>query len=77
MAMKGAQAAKRRSSGIQRRLPNRALLAAEVAAWQRRRNAQGRGIPRTFTPHADRKMSCHYVAQLMRFDTSGIGSASA
>ena len=41
---------------LDRRLPNRTLLAAEVAAWQQRRNAEGRGIAWTFTRQgADRK----------------------
>jgi hypothetical protein len=48
---------------LNRRLPNRTQLAAEVAAWQRRRNAEGRRIAWTFTRQdADRKMSRHYVA---------------
>lgn len=48
---------------LDRRLPNRTLLAAEVAAWQQRRNAEGRGIAWTFTRQdADRKMGQHYVS---------------
>jgi hypothetical protein len=48
---------------LDRRLPNRTLLAAEVAVWQQRRNAEGRGIAWTFTRQdADRKMSKHYVS---------------
>ncbi len=39
------------------------VLAAEVAAWQKRRNAAQYGIEWTFTRRdADRKMSCHYVS---------------
>lgn len=39
------------------------VLAAEVAAWQKRRNAAQCGIEWTFTRRdADRKMSCHYVS---------------
>ena len=38
-------------------------LAAEVAAWQRRRNAARCGIEWTFTRRdADRKLSRHYVS---------------
>jgi hypothetical protein len=48
---------------LNRRLPTRALLAAEVAAWEQRRNAEGRGIAWTFTRQdADRKMGRHYVS---------------
>ncbi len=48
---------------LDRRLPNRTLLVAEVAAWQQRRNAEGRGIAWTFTRQdADRKMGQHYVS---------------
>jgi hypothetical protein len=40
-----------------------ATLAAEVAAWQRRRNADRCGIEWTFTRRdADRKLSRHYVS---------------
>lgn len=47
---------------LDRRLPNRALLVAEVAAWQQRRNAEGCGIKWTFTRQdADRKLGQHYV----------------
>ena len=46
-----------------RRLPNRTPLAAELAAWQQRRNAEGRGIAWTFTRQdAKRKMGQHYVS---------------
>lgn len=39
------------------------VLATEVAAWQRRRNAQRCGIEWTFTRRdADRKLSRHYVS---------------
>lgn len=48
---------------LDRRLPDRTLLVAEVAAWQQRRNAEGRGITWTFTRQdADRKMGRHYVS---------------
>ena len=48
---------------LDRRLPNRILLAAEVAAWQQRRNAEHRSIAWTFTRQdADRKMGRHYVS---------------
>jgi DDE superfamily endonuclease len=48
---------------LDRRLPNRTLLAAEVAAWQQRRNAEGRRLAWTFTRQdADRKLGKHYVA---------------
>lgn len=48
---------------LDRRLPNRILLAAEVAAWQQRRNAEGCGIMWTFTRQdADRKLGRHYVS---------------
>jgi DDE superfamily endonuclease len=48
---------------LDRRLPDRTLLVAEVAAWQQRRNAEGRGIAWTFTRQdADRKMGRHYVS---------------
>jgi DDE superfamily endonuclease len=41
----------------------RATLAAEVAAWQRRRNADRCGIEWTFTRRdADRKLSHHHVS---------------
>jgi len=42
---------------LDRRLPDRAQLAAEVAAWQQRRNAKRRRIAWTFTRQdADRKL---------------------
>jgi hypothetical protein len=48
---------------LDRRLPTLALLAAEVGAWQQRRNAQGCRIAWTFTRQdADRKMGKHYVS---------------
>jgi hypothetical protein len=48
---------------LDRRLPNRAQIIAEVAAWQQRRNSEGRGIAWAFTRQdADQKMSRHYVA---------------
>jgi len=47
---------------LDRRLPDRTLLAAEVATWEQRRNAEHRGIAWTFTRQdADRKMQKHYV----------------
>ena len=47
---------------LDRRLPNRATLAAEVEAWQRRRNAEQRGIAWSFCQQdADAKMAQHYV----------------
>jgi hypothetical protein len=46
-----------------RRLPNRTIVAAEVAAWQERRNEERQVIDWTFTrADADRKLSRHYVA---------------
>lgn len=48
---------------LDRRLPTQSLLAAEVAAWEQRRNAEGRRIAWTFTQQdADRKMGRHYVS---------------
>jgi hypothetical protein len=48
---------------LDRRLPNRTLLAVEGAAWQQRRNAEGRRLAWTFTRQdADRKLGKHYVA---------------
>lgn len=48
---------------LDRRLPNRTLLTAEVAAWQQRRNAEVCRIKWTFTRQdADRKMGQHYVS---------------
>ncbi len=48
---------------LDRRLPTQSLLAAEVAAWERRRNAAGCCIAWTFTRQiADRKMGRHYVS---------------
>ena len=47
---------------LDRRLPNRAALVAEVDAWQLRRNADQRGIAWSFTRQdADEKMARHYV----------------
>jgi hypothetical protein len=47
---------------LDRRLPDRATLTAEVNAWQLRRNSEQRGIEWTFTrQHADTKMARHYV----------------
>jgi hypothetical protein len=48
---------------LARRLMDRAQVAREVSAWQRRRNAQRRGVEWTFTRQdADRKLSRHYVS---------------
>lgn len=48
---------------LNRRLPNRAVLVAEVDAWQQRRNANQQGIAWSFTRQdADRKMARHYVS---------------
>ena len=48
---------------LNRRLPNRAALVAEVDAWQQRRNADQRGIAWSFTRQdADKKMTRHYVS---------------
>lgn len=47
---------------LDRRLPDRATLIAEVDAWQLRRNAEQRGIEWAFTRQdADAKMAPHYV----------------
>jgi hypothetical protein len=47
---------------LNRRLPDRAAMASEVAAWQHRRNAESRSIEWTFTRQdADRKLARHYV----------------
>lgn len=47
---------------LDRRLPDRSTLTAEVATWQQRRNAECRGIQWTFTRQdADRKLARHYV----------------
>jgi len=48
---------------LDRRLPDRATLTAEVNAWQLRRNVEQRGIAWTFTRQdADTKMARHYVS---------------
>jgi hypothetical protein len=48
---------------LDRRLPTQPLLAAEVAAWEQRRNAEGRRIAWALTrQEADRKMGQHYVS---------------
>ena len=48
---------------LDRRLPDRATLVAEVDAWQQRRNADQRGIAWSFTRQdADQKMVRHYVS---------------
>lgn len=48
---------------LDRRLPDRATIAAEVAAWQARRNTEHRCIEWSFTRQdADRKMGLHYVS---------------
>lgn len=47
---------------LDRRWADRDTLAAEVEAWQRRRNAEGKGIVWSFTRQgADKKMARHYV----------------
>jgi hypothetical protein len=44
------------------RLASEALLQSEVAAWEQRRNAEGKGIAWKFTQQeADKKLSRHYV----------------
>jgi len=46
-----------------RRLPSRAVLASEVAAWQKRRNMERCCIQWTFSVQdADRKLARHYVS---------------
>lgn len=48
---------------LNRRLPSRAALVAEVDAWQQRRNADQRGIAWSFTRQdADKKMARYYVS---------------
>lgn len=48
---------------LARRGGEQAALAAELAAWQKRRNAARCGIDWTFTRRdADRKMRRHYVS---------------
>ena len=48
---------------LDRRLPDRAKLVAEVDAWQQRRNDDKRGIAWSFTRQdADQKMARHYVS---------------
>jgi transposase len=48
---------------LDRRLPDRATLAAEVNAWQLRRNTERRGIEWGFARQdADVKMAQHYVS---------------
>jgi len=48
---------------LDRRLPDRATLVAEVDVWQARRNADRRGIEWSFTRQdADTKMARHYVS---------------
>lgn len=48
---------------IGRRIAHAAALAADVAAWQQRRNAERQRIEWRFTRHdADRKLGRHYVA---------------
>ena len=47
---------------LDRRFDSAEDLAAEVAAWQARRNQEGRGINWTFTRQAaDKKLSKHYL----------------
>lgn len=48
---------------IDRRMPSETVLAAEVAAWQDRRNKAKAGIEWKFTRQdADKKLSRHYVS---------------
>ena len=48
---------------LDRRLPDRATMVSEVAAWQQRRNTEHCGIEWTFTRQdADRKLAKHYVS---------------
>jgi hypothetical protein len=48
---------------LAQRLPDQASARREVKAWERRRNAERRGIAWTFTRQdADRKLSRHYVS---------------
>lgn len=48
---------------LDRRLPNRAILATEVSAWQSRRNTEQRTIEWRFTRQdADKKMARNYVS---------------
>ncbi|MGQ0543964.1 MAG: hypothetical protein ACT4P3_01345 [Betaproteobacteria bacterium] len=50
---------------LARRLMDRASAQREIHAWQRRRNAQRRGIDWTFTREdADRKLARRYVSTL-------------
>ena len=50
---------------LNRRIGDKKLLAQEVTAWQRRRNAERRTIEWTFTRQdADRKLGRHYVSNL-------------
>ena len=48
---------------LDRRLPDRDMLVTEVDAWQRRRNADEKGIVWSFTRQdSDKKMARHYVS---------------
>ena len=48
---------------LRQRLPDKATAKREVCAWQRKRNAERRGIKWTFTREdADRKLRRHYVS---------------
>ncbi len=48
---------------LDRRLPNRDAIVAEVDAWQLRRNADQRGIAWSFTRQdADAKLAKHYIS---------------
>lgn len=50
---------------LNRRIGDQDLLAREVAAWQRRRNAEHKTIQWSFTrQNADRKLGRHYVSNL-------------
>lgn len=50
---------------LNRRIANRELLKAEVAAWQQVRNEEHRTIEWSFTRQdADKKLGHHYVSKL-------------
>lgn len=56
---------------LDRRLPDRETIVAEVDAWQHRRNVDEKCIVWSFTRQiADEKMARHYVSQFMCQDTS-------
>ncbi len=54
---------------LDRRIDNRAQLAREIAAWERRRNAAGaRGKWMFTTEKARAKMGCAYPKQAAKLD---------